>query len=722
VAERANAPRTHLHAALRAWILAGLLLLVGFTGALALSQRQSRDDIRASYAEHAAIGAGLTEAVLSSSSASAGRQYAKVFGGTRIPTTVLDAWARRTQSLSAVILDARGGVVAASSRTPRALTDALAARPRFVRRVLAGGTFSLSDIIRAGGRPTIQYAVAFRTPAGRRLLVSAFRPQVLYAFFGDYLRRIPNPGGHAYVLDANGVVIGGATSHAARPGSPVHERGLLAAMRPGRQAGEFGSRFFAASAVRGSGWHVVLTAPQSVLFASVSGPRMWLPWLIVFAFGMAAALATVLLLRTRRAAADLRRSQERYALVVQGSNDGIWDRDLETGELYVSPRWREILGLPDDHEARDEHWLALVHPEDIGHLEAQLAAIESGDEATLDLEYRIRHADGSYRWVLVRGALTRDDDGRPVRLAGSMSDVTDRKQAEDRLRDGALHDALTGLANRALFLDRLEVALARTRRDPDRRCAVLFLDVDRFKLINDSYSHAVGDELLVELGRRLTAVLRPGDTIARPGTEEAGALGGTVARLGGDEFTILLDDVRSPEQPLHVAERILRSLEQPFELGERSLSVGASVGIAFSEPDSTAAEMMRNADLAMYQAKRQGSTTSALYNAEMHARVSERLDLEMALRDALDHGTMRVFFQPIVDLATGAPAGFEALARWPAGLPEVGPADFIPVAEETGLIHPLWRVVLDTACRQLARWRADGLVRCDATMSVNVAR
>jgi diguanylate cyclase (GGDEF)-like protein/PAS domain S-box-containing protein len=404
---------------------------------------------------------------------------------------------------------------------------------------------------------------------------------------------------------------------------------------------------------------------------------------------------------------ELRRNRERYALAVAGANDGIWDWDLERGRVYYAPRWKEITGSTDG-EIGDtpEAWMGRVHPDDVEQVEAEIEAHLAGRSPHFESEHRIQHADGGYRWVLSRGVAIRDDTGKPTRMAGSMSNITDRKSAEERLVHDALHDALTGLPNRALFLDRLTQSLRRAEREPGHQCAVLFLDLDRFKVVNDGFNHAVGDELLVATARRLTASVRPGDT---------------VARLGGDEFTILLDGVASIDEAKEIASRAQAALARPFTIQGSELVVTASAGIAVSQPGARSSELLRNADIAMYNAKRDGTSRHAVFNTSMHKRVVTRLRLETDLREAIEAEQLRVFYQPIVDLASGRLSGIEALARWPAGAPAVPPSEFIPIAEETGLIRPLGRLVLHKASAQLARWRDAGVAAEDCTISVNVS-
>jgi diguanylate cyclase (GGDEF)-like protein/PAS domain S-box-containing protein len=401
-------------------------------------------------------------------------------------------------------------------------------------------------------------------------------------------------------------------------------------------------------------------------------------------------------------------SEERYALAVQGADDGLWDWDVKAERLYSSPRWKAMLGYePAELSDAPGEWLGRVHADDRAALMQALDGHLAGTSRHFESEHRIQHRDGSYRWMLARGLAVRDRTGRATRVVGSVTDVTDRKEAEHRLQHDALHDALTGLPNRVLFLDRLDQAIRRAQRQSNDACAaVLFLDLDRFKLVNDSLGHLVGDRLLLAVGRRLEGALRPTDT---------------VARLGGDEFTLLLTDVTDAREAIAVADRVQASLKAPFELDGRELFVDASIGIALAAPDATPDEVMRDADVAMYRAKGSGAGSHAVFDAAMHAQVVRRLDLEGELRRAIERRELRVAYQPIVQTATGRIAGFEALCRWPDG--DNGfhdPADFLPIAEETGLIVPLGAWVMREACQQVAEWRR--LPRgAGLTMGVNVA-
>jgi diguanylate cyclase (GGDEF)-like protein/PAS domain S-box-containing protein len=398
---------------------------------------------------------------------------------------------------------------------------------------------------------------------------------------------------------------------------------------------------------------------------------------------------------------------ERYALAVRGANDGIWDWDLVTDRISFSTRWNAILG--DWQHPRDgpsSVWFDRVSPDDLPRLNSAITTYLAGNAPHLECEHRVRHSDGTWRWVKVRGLAIRRPDSKPIRMAGSLSDITDRHVAQTRLQHRALHDDLTGLPNRSLFVDRVDHSLQRSTRDPSHRCASLFLDIDRFKFVNDSLSHAVGDTLLVAFAERVSAALRPGDT---------------VARLGGDEFTVLLENVLDIGEATGVADRILKAVSEQFEINGNTLSVSASIGISLSTPGLSSADLIRNADIAMYDAKRHGRARHSVFDARMHRGVIDRLAAEVALRRAVEGALLRIHYQPIIELSTGRVSGLEALARWPEDWDPVEPTEFIAIAEDTGVIDALGRHVTAAALATLADWRQQGLVSDQVCMSVNLS-
>jgi diguanylate cyclase (GGDEF)-like protein/PAS domain S-box-containing protein len=398
---------------------------------------------------------------------------------------------------------------------------------------------------------------------------------------------------------------------------------------------------------------------------------------------------------TDRARADHEIAQrgEGLALAAEGANDGLWQWNLQTNEFYVSGRWRAMIGLPA-HAAigGPAEWLDRVHPDDVAHLRAVLDAHLAGSTQVFQHEHRIRHEDGTYRRFLCRGLGVRGAGGQPARIAGSLTDTTEQAIVQERLRNVGFQDSLTGLFNRAVFVEGLGRRLDdRTNRGAGGSFAVLYPDLDRFKIVNDSLGHMVGDELLVAASRRLESCLRPGDALAR---------------LGGDEFAILLDGLQDDGQANAIAGRIQTSLGTPFSIAGREVFTSASIGIAFgparyTNPD----EVMRDADTAMYHAKSRGKARHEVFDAAMHARVRDRLSLESDLRRAIATNDFEVHYQPIVALASGMCVGFESLVRWTRNGEPVSPATFVPIAEELGLIGPLGTWVLQEACRTFANWQ-----------------
>jgi diguanylate cyclase (GGDEF)-like protein/PAS domain S-box-containing protein len=411
----------------------------------------------------------------------------------------------------------------------------------------------------------------------------------------------------------------------------------------------------------------------------------------------------------KQAEEALRASEERYALAAQSVNDGLWDWNLKTNEVYYSERWKAMLGCEDEDIGNTPfEWFRRVHPEDLAQVQSLLQDHLEGHTPTFESEHRMRHKDRGYRWVLSRGLAVRNGSGRPYRMVGAQSDTTQRKLAEEQLIHDALHDALTGLPNRTLFVDRLSHRIKHSRREKDRLFGVLFLDLDRFKLVNDSMGHSAGDQLLVETSRRLELAVRPGDT---------------VARLGGDEFAVLLEDVTEPGDAVKVAERIQSSLKNPIKLESQEVVSTASIGIAMSQTGYEKAEdVLRDADTAMYRAKSEGRARHEVFDSAMHARAVSLLKIENELRQAIEREEFRVFYMPIVSLATGRIDGFEALVRWQhpvRGI--VAPFDFMGVAEDAGLIIAIDRWVLRRACREVREWQRQLPDGDRLTVSVNLS-
>ncbi len=400
-----------------------------------------------------------------------------------------------------------------------------------------------------------------------------------------------------------------------------------------------------------------------------------------------------------RAEAALRESEERYALAVRGTADGIWDWNLTSGRVYYSPRWKAILGY-GGAEIGDtpSEWFDRVHPEDGARLQAKLAAHRVGPLATCEDEHRIRHKDGDFRRVLCRAFAVHDESAACVRVVGVITDVTDRRA----------FDPLTGLPTRNLFLQHLDEALARGRKDPAARVGVLFLDLDRFKMVNDSFGHVVGDKFLIEVANRITACLRPSDL---------------VARFAGDQFALMVGGVSEVGDAVRVMERIQHALKAPFGVAGTEVFASLTVGIALGTPDYERAEdLLRDGDTALHRAKASSTRRYEIFEPGMRLQVMERLRVESELRRALERDELRLHYQPILSLATGQVEGFEGLVRWHH--PERGlvmPDKFIRIAEETGLIAALGRVVMGQACRQLREWLIDAELPLPVWISVNVS-
>ena len=418
--------------------------------------------------------------------------------------------------------------------------------------------------------------------------------------------------------------------------------------------------------------------------------------------------------REREMAQAVRESEERYASAARAANDGLWDWDLDKGTVYYSSRWSEMLGYTEDAIGTSpEEWLERVHPQDRAALTAELVGLKLGEQASILHEHRVKASDGSYLWLLCRG-LAVPGLGRPAtRIVGSLTDITEQRLLEERLRQQALYDSLTSLPNRTLFLDRLSQALANSKRRSNHTYTVLWLDLDGFKILNDSLGHQMGDKLLVQVADRIRNQLREADT---------------AARFGGDEFAVLLLDIPDTPTVKGVVRRLLENLGAIYDVDGHEIVVTASIGVAMSStgydrPD----DVLRDADIAMYRAKSNGRGTYAIFDSSMHATAMARLKTETELRQAIekrgqDSSQMELHYQPVVQIGSGEVMGLEALVRWRhpvRGL--VTPLEFLQVAEDSGLIVPMGRWVAAEACRQLTLWDAMELLGSDVRVSLNLS-
>jgi len=447
--------------------------------------------------------------------------------------------------------------------------------------------------------------------------------------------------------------------------------------------------------------------------------REWVRGLaaLVLLFDLYAIYQHLQLQRIRRQLAE---RDQLFQLISENAADMIALVDSDGRRLYNSPAYQKVLGYSSE-ELRATSSIEQIHPDD------RPRVLQAAEKARLSgqgerVEYRIRHKDGSWRTLESTACAVRNARGQTDKLVIVNRDITERKRAEEMLAHNAFHDGLTDLPNRALFLDRLQHALTLSKRHANYKFAVLLIDIDEFKIINDSLGHSAGDQLLIQVGQRLKDSVRRADMVSRPRMSRApDRLDDTLARLGGDEFAILLDDIRDPIEAVRVAERIQAELAAPFVVNQEEIVISASIGIVSSaSPHTQAEDLVRDADIAMYRAKRAGKARCEVSDTAMHANAVKRLRLEADLRKALDQGEFRVYYQPIVSLRTGKITGFEALTRWqrPEGL--LPPVEFIAVAEEIGLIIPMNRQLLREACQHLRSWQSEFPSSPPLTLSVNV--
>ena len=392
----------------------------------------------------------------------------------------------------------------------------------------------------------------------------------------------------------------------------------------------------------------------------------------------------------------LKEAGQRYDLAIRGTNDGLWDWDLVRNEIYYSPRWKAMLGFKENEIGNSsDEWLNRVHLDDQKRLYQNLGSHLKGKSLHFECEYQMQDAKGRYVWMLARGAADRDAQGKPYRMAGLQTDIASQKLVEERMTYGTLHDGLTRLPNRALFMDRLSQRLEYTKRHPNSIFAVIFLDIDRFKVVNDSLGHAMGDQLLISLANRLQLCVRPEDTISR---------------LGGDEFAILLQDVNELGDAIRVAERFQARIKETTVLSAVSRTTSISIGIVlFNKIYNHPQDILRDADTDMYRAKAMGGGCYQVFDASMHTKAVALLQLEADMKQAVAEQEWQVYYQPILSMASGEISGVEALVRW--NHPRRGlllPMDFIHEAEDVGLILPIGEFVLRTACLQTKAWQDAG--------------
>jgi PAS domain S-box-containing protein len=468
---------------------------------------------------------------------------------------------------------------------------------------------------------------------------------------------------------------------------------------------------------------VSLTFPENHLLQNSDwfGVKEWVRGLacLVLLFDIYTVYQQLQLQRIRR---ELTQRNQLFEVITENAADMIAVVDCAGNRVYNSPAYQKVLGYSSEE-------LKLTSSVEQIHTEDRQRVLEAAEKARITgrgerLEYRMRHKDGTWRIVESVATPIHNDEGVAERLVIVNRDITERKRAEETLAHNALHDALTNLPNRTLFLDRVRHALALSQRHTSYKFAVLFVDLDEFKVFNDSMGHAAGDTLLIQIAHRLTASIRNADTISRSdlmGDANTFANDASLARIGGDEFTILLEDIRNCGDAIRVAERLQLRLSTPFVVEEQQVVTTASIGIAFCATSYTDSEdLVRDAEIAMYRAKREGKARCQVFDNAMHTSAVKRLRLETDLRRALELGEFRVHYQPIISLRSGKIVGFEALSRWQRPLGLLSPAHFIQIAEETGIILPMNRLLLREAGLQLHAWHSQFPCDPPLTMSVNI--
>jgi len=398
-------------------------------------------------------------------------------------------------------------------------------------------------------------------------------------------------------------------------------------------------------------------------------------------------------------------SEQRYALTVAAANDGLWHWDVRADTCTFAPRWKTLLGYAEGELSNEpREWFDRVHPDDIDALRANIKAHLDGLTPVHEFEHRVKHKNGRWRWVLSRGLSHRDEWGRATQMAGSLTDISRRKAFEHRLQ----HDSVTGLASRMTLMERLATTIETSKRKKDYGFAVLFLNLDRFKVVNDSIGLESGDRVLSQLGERLL-----------------GCVGSNhlVCRYGGDEFAILMENLDDFAEADRVSRAIHDALTRPFNLDGHEVFTTVSVGITRSSMGyDRPADVIRDVGVAINEAKRTGKGRTVTFDTHMRLEAVSQLRLQTAIRQAVDREEFEVHYQPIVSLETLQLTGFEALVRWRHPRRGIVPPDeFIPLAEETGLIIPVGRFVMNEACRQMAIWREQLPLAAELSVSVNLS-
>ncbi|MEB3701963.1 PAS and EAL domain-containing protein [Candidatus Bealeia paramacronuclearis] len=389
----------------------------------------------------------------------------------------------------------------------------------------------------------------------------------------------------------------------------------------------------------------------------------------------------------------LKTQEERYALAVKGSNEGLWDWNVSDGTLYLSNFWKEILGYQKGEFPESfDNWKLSIHPEDVPFFENSLQECLEGESQRFECEYRMRTKNNSYKWVLTQGSSIKNKAGKVVRIVGSQTDISQKKKFEEQLYHDAFHDSLTGLPNRALFLDRLNQSILANQRKKESSYSVLFLDLDHFKSVNDTFGHAAGDILIFELARRIETSCRKSDTLAR---------------FGGDEFVLLLPELTKEADIIHFIETLQKVVREPVVFDNGAFHPSCTIGILNDTKNYTSAEdILRDADYALYKAKEKERGTFAFFDEKARLEAVSQFHMEASLQKALMRGEIFVFYEPIFSLNDKSLLGFEALLRWQH--PEYGyvaPELFIPIAEENETIFALSEFLISQSLKQLKTWQ-----------------